>query len=383
MDSAIWVQAVLDLTRLTRHLAGAGEIALDTEGDSLHHYPARMSLVQLGNATGTVWLVDPLAIEDLSALAPIFADSRIVTVLHAGDNDLAHLKGRYGFAFASIFDTSIAARFLGASALGLDALVAHHLGVDLPPSRQKDDWSARPLSPAQERYAAADVQYLIPLKDRLRDELTRVGRLAWVEEECAALAVQPAPEAGCDPHAYAALKGARELSAQGLTVLRELYDLRERLARELDRPPFKILANETLVALAAALPGEAEELGRIPGFTPRAIDRWGGAVLAAIARAVELPMTDGPPLTRSPRPPVRAAVRKRVEALRAWRSTASARFGLEPGVLLPNRLIGAIAEAAPRDVEELAGVEGLRWWRVHTFGAELIAAVAPSSPRRV
>ncbi|HJU87042.1 MAG TPA: ribonuclease D, partial [Gemmatimonadota bacterium] len=180
-------------------LTGAVEVAVDTEGDSLHHYPARLALVQLAGPRGDAWLVDPLAVENLRPLGRIFGDPATTTVLHAGDNDLVDLKRRHGLPFARIFDTSVAARFLGAPALGLDVLLTTYLGVDLPPSRQKDDWSARPLSEAQLRYAVGDVEHLLPLKSRLVEELGRVGRLAWVEEECAALAAQPVVERGNDP----------------------------------------------------------------------------------------------------------------------------------------------------------------------------------------
>src|SRR5262249_59830352 len=96
--------------------APAGEVALDTEGDSLHHYPERLSLIQLAVPSQDVWLVDPLALGDLSPLASVFAAPSVTTVLHAGDNDLVQLKRR-GIGFAAIFDTSIAARFLRAQAL--------------------------------------------------------------------------------------------------------------------------------------------------------------------------------------------------------------------------------------------------------------------------
>ena len=220
-------------------------MALDTEGDSLHHYPERLALIQVADASGEAWLVDPLALGDLSALGRVTGDARVTVVLHAGSNDLVHLKRRHRFSFARIFDTSIAARFLGLPNLGLDAVLAAYLGVELPPSRQRDDWSVRPLSQAQEHYAVADVVHLIPLARRLRGELSNRGRLAWVEEECAALAAQVTPERVDDPDAYARLKGARELPPHGLGVLRELYELRERLpspptdrrSRSWARPP--------------------------------------------------------------------------------------------------------------------------------------------------
>lgn len=361
---------------MARTLAAADEIALDTEGDSLHHYPERLALVQVADRAGRVWLIDPLALPDLAPLGAVTAAGRPLIVLHAGDNDLAHLKRRYAFRFGRIFDTSLAARFLGARALGLDVLLARYLGVTLPPSHQKDDWSARPLSPAQEQYAAADVLYLLPLKDRLEADLIAAGRLAWVEEESAALAEEPVAERAADPDAYLRVKGARELKPRQQAILRELWEARERLAREADRPPFKVLGDAALLALAQAAPATRAELAAVPGCSARVAERWGRALLEAIARAQALREDELPVPSRPPRPPALPnAVRRRIEALRRWRAAAAPAAGLEPGVLLPNRLMRPIAEAAPRDLDALAAVEGVRRWRVQAFGREILAAL--------
>ena len=217
---------------------------------------------------------------------------------------------------------------------------------------------------------------LFALRRRLTEELVRVGRLAWVEEECVALAAQPVVERVVNPNAFAGLKGARDLPPRNLGILRELYELREQLARAIDRPPFKILGEETLVRLAQALPGDATAMASIPGCTPKVIARWGDAILVAVARAQALPETALPTLERHPRPRIPAIVARRIEALRRWRTEASPRFGLEPGLLLPNRLITMIATASPLDPDELASLHGVRRWRAATFGAEIIAALA-------
>jgi ribonuclease D len=351
-------------------------VALDTEGDSLHHYPQRLALIQVADAAGDAWLVDPLSIGDLSALTPLFVAPSPVLILHAGDNDLAHLKAGYGFAFAGVFDTSVAARFLGVRTLGLDVLLRDFLGVTLPPSRQKDDWSVRPLTPAQEDYALSDVAHLMALKVRLIEALAQVGRLDWVEEECAALAAEPPPEREEDPFAFARLKGARDLDLRHLAVLRALFELRDRLARAADRPPFKILSDVTLLAIASLTPATPAELGAIPGCTPRVVGRWGEPILTAVAQALALPGSDLPVLPRSPRPPfVPQVVRRRIEALREWRARVAPVVDLDPGVLLPNRLIRAIAEAGSKDLDALARVEGVRQWRVQVFGQELVEAM--------
>ena len=324
---------------MARELATAPEIALDTEGDSLHHYPERLALLQLGLPDGTVWLVDPLVLADLAPLAPVFADQARTLVLHAGDNDLVHLKRRYGLTFASVFDSAIAGRFLGLRALGLDVL------------------------------------HLFALKAALVDELGRTGRLAWVEEECAALAAQPAPERPVDPVPWLGVKGARELPPRALAVLRELWTLREELARTADRPPFKILNEDTLLRIAQAAPPDTATLGALAGITPRVLGRWGGAILDAVESARALPESELPVLPRPRRPTISGATSRRIEKLRRWRAGATERIGLEAGVVLPNRLITAIAEAAPRTLGELSRVDGVRRWRVETLGAELLAAM--------
>jgi ribonuclease D len=358
-----------------RELSAVSELALDTEGDSLHHYPERLALIQIGVPTGEVWLVDPLAVTDLTPLAPLFiAGPRLV--LHAGDNDLVHLKRRYGLTFDSVFDTAIAGRFLGGRALGLDVLLETYLGVALPPSRQKDDWSERPLSPSQVAYAAADVQHLFALKAKLIEELDKIGRLAWVEEECAALAAQPAPERPIDPDAWLGVKGARDLSPRGMAILRELWALREQLARAADRPPFKILNEDTLLRVAQTIPPDATTLATISGITPRVLGRWGAAILDAVERALLLDDSALPVLPRHKRPSIPGGMSRRIDKLRRWRTGATEQVGLEPGVLLPNRLITAIAEAGPRTLDELARVDGVRRWRVETLGEGMLAALA-------
>jgi ribonuclease D len=373
-----WIRTPGELAALAARLQAAGEIALDTEGDSLHHYPERLALVQVAIRTGEAWLVDPLALPVLTPLLEVLANPGTLTVLHAGDNDLAHLKRRYGARVAGIFDTSIAARYLGGRALGLDVLLGQYLEVTLPPSRQRDDWSARPLTPSQEAYALADVQHLFALKDRLAEELRLVGRLAWVEEECAALAALPVTDRPPDPEAYARLKGARELTPRGLAIVRALVLVRERLARAADRPPFKVFAEDLIVRLAANPPADEAALAGMLGATPRLVARWGSDILAAIAAAQSEPEEELPRLERRPAPRIPRDVIRRAEALRGWREGAATRFGLDAGVLLPNRLIQAIAEADPTSAAALAEVEGIRRWRVEAFGAELVASmIAP------
>lgn len=375
MSLSVWIRTPEALAALTATLRGATAVAIDTEADSLHHYPGKLCLVQIADDRGRAHLVDPLALPSLVPLGPLLADPAIVKVLHAADNDLAYLKRLNGFTVASLFDTAVAARLLGVKSLSLEGLLAQYLGVLPVKSRQKDDWSRRPLHPEQETYALNDVLHLIELRARLLDELRAKGRETWVEEECAELAAWSVPDKEADPDAYLRLKGAKDLDPRGWAVLRELSQAREALALELDRPPFMIVAHESLVALAAKRPHDAGEILAVPGCTPHVVRRAGSAILAAVTRGEAIPDAELPARRLTPRPHIPAAARRRAEALRAWRGTAAQSLGLDPGVLFPQRLIDRLAGQPPRDRAALEQVEGLRRWRVTLFGDELLKAL--------
>lgn len=372
MTAPLWIRTPEDLDALVVSLGRTRTLSIDTEADGLHHHPVKLCLVQVADDQGRGHLVDPLALPTLQPLGPFFADAGVVKVLHAADNDLGYLKRLYGFSVANIFDTAIAARFLGVTSLSLDGLLRDFIGVDPGPSRQKDDWSKRPLSPAQETYALNDVLHLIPLRERLLEALRAKGRELWVEEECALIAAMPAPEKAADPDAYMKLKGAKDLDGRGLAVLRELHQARETLAIKLARPPFMILGNEVLVALAVLKPRDSNSILTVKGCTINVVRRAGEAILAAVERGLAAPDSDLPVRRPNPRPRVSGAVQRRSEALRAWRVEAAKLVELDAGVIFPQRLIDKLAHDPPRDLDALARVEGVGRWRAELFGAELL-----------
>ncbi len=376
MTAPLWIKTPADIDALVASLKGAKALSIDTEADGLHHYPVKLCLVQVADDRGRGHLADPLALPTLAPLAPFFADQSVIKVLHAADNDLGYLKRLYGFSVSNLFDTAIAARFLGVTSLSLDGLLREFLGVDPGPSRQKDDWSRRPLSAAQETYALNDVLHLIPLREKLLEALRAKGRDLWVEEECAAVAAMPAPERVTDPDAYMKLKGAKDLDGRGLAVLRELANMRETLAMKADRPPFMIMGNEVLVALAALKPRDAASILTVKGCTTNVVRRAGEAILAAVERGMAVPDAELPVRRPNPRPRISGVVQRRSEALRAWRVEAAKRVELDAGVIFPQRLIDRLAQDPPRDINALAQVEGVGRWRAELFGAELMGRLA-------
>ncbi len=370
-----WVRTPDSLARLARCLEGCRAIGLDTESDSLYHHFEKVCLVQIATDRGEAFLVDPLAVRDLSPLAPVMADPATVKVLHGADYDVTTLKRDFGFSFASLFDTMIAARLLGRTGVGLAAVARDELGVALSKDSQRDDWSRRPLTPRQEAYAVADVAHLVPLHERLSEKLAAAGRLGWLTEECEAVARLDPAGRRRDPDAYLEVKGARRLAPRALAAFRELHAWRESRAEETDTPAFKVLGNEALLRLAERRPRDAAALREVPGVLPR-LRGQAGPLLDAIRRAEALPEEELPRPARSPRPVVPDPVQRRIERLRAWRARKAAELQVDVSVVLPQRLIDRLAQAGPGDARALGEIEGLRRWRVEAFGAELLAAVS-------
>ncbi len=367
----VWIRDAPSLEALARSLAGCHSLALDTESDSLYHHFEKVCLVQLATERGEHYLIDALQLRDLSPLAPAMADPTLTKILHGADYDVCSLKRDFGFSFSSLFDTMIAARLLGRTALSLLALVRDELGVTLSKDSQKDDWSRRPLTPRQEAYAVADVAHLIALHRRLSARLESLGRLAWLREECEVVtALEPAAKRR-DPNTYLSIRGAKRLQGRALAALRELHRWRERRAEQIDVPAFKVVGNEALLRLAE-LPADAKA---IPAGLPPRLRRHERELLGAIARAHALPEADLPVLPRVSRPVPASDVLRRIERLKRWRTERADELKLDVAVVLPQRLIDKLAEAAPRDTGALAAIEGLRRWRIESFGRDLLAAI--------
>lgn len=370
-----WIRSPAQLDELVRELAGCRALGIDTEADSLHHYTEKVCLIQLAAFGGGAWLVDPLAVRDLSPLGPILADGSVLKVVHGGDNDVTSMRRDFGFAFRTMFDTSIAARLLGDRELGLQALVRNELGVELTKGSQRDDWSKRPLTAKQEDYALADVAHLMALATRLTGRLAAAGRTEWAREEFAALASLPPAEKRTGPDEFRRIKGSAKLPVRQQAVLRELYQWREQRAAAADRPPFKIVGPEILLALAERVPATFDDVARALAGYPRQADQV-DAVFAAIARGLGLPEAELPVREPGERSPSSSAARRRIDALRAWRAEQAARSRLEPSIVLPQRLIDRLAGAGPRTLAELAAIDGVRRWRVDEWGPALLAACA-------
>ncbi len=265
-------------------LAGIRRIAIDIEADSLYHYFEKVCLIQISTDAET-FVLDPLALKNLAGLAPMMADCGIEKVFHAANYDICSLRRDHGFSFANLFDTHIAAQLLGYPQLGLSSLMEKLLGVAHSKRNQRDDWSRRPLRREQLEYAAMDTHHLLPLRDVLESQLRDKGRLAWAEEEFAAAAIAELPEKEFDADGFRRIKGSKDLSPKELSILRALYLLRDRYAREMDVPPFKVLNNPVLLDLARRPPRSAGQMYTRPGISFRVARNYGSEIYEQIEKA--------------------------------------------------------------------------------------------------
>ena len=293
------------LDELLGVLADEPRYALDTEFHRERTYHPKVALVQFA-WPGGIALVDPLAV-DIRPLATLFRGPGLA-VIHAAQQDLDVLTRACGAVPSRLFDTQLAAGFLGHATPSLGNLLSAELGVKLPKADRLSDWLRRPLSAGQEEYAAADVAHLLELHDRLVVQLESLGRLAWAEAECEELRVRPTGPG--DPYdAWLKLKDVRTLRGRSRGVARAVAAWRERRAAELDLPVRFVLPDLAVLGIAQRPPTTTEELRQTRGVEERhARGSTANELLAAVREGlthpVDLPETNGEELDRQLRPAV-------------------------------------------------------------------------------
>ncbi len=379
MDGGPWAlcmlidrQAAWD--EIAAQLSEQTELAMDLESNSLHAYRERVCLIQLATDR-ECFVLDPLAVEDLSALGTILADPGITKDGHGCDYDVRSLDRDYGFGFRDLFDTQIAARFLGSNTPNLGSVLGDYLGVAIRKSKelQRSDWARRPLSASSLEYASNDVQHLVRLARTLRERLQELDRLDWVEEECERLShtkySPPVPEG----LAFLRIKGADRLDERELAVLKEMHGWREELAERLDRPPFKVAANGDLLeaAQAAAWHGRGgDTLAAIlddtaPGLRRHLSGGGGSALILAARRGLE-----SGPFVRPERPrrfnPWTSESRGLLQALKQRRTEIGEGLSVDPSLVWPAPSLERMAldpEQWLRETAENGATEVRNWQR--------------------
>jgi ribonuclease D len=360
---------------LLSELSDSRRVAVDTEGASFHRFLDRVYLLQISTDETDV-IIDPLAAGPLPGLTRLLANPEIEIVLHDADYDLRLLRQDYGARIARLFDTRVAAQLLGIRSYGLAALLEQYFGVVLEKKYQRADWSLRPLPAAMLEYAVLDTHHLLPLRDRLAEQLESAGRWSWAAEEFLRIETDnAAPEPEEVAPAFLRIKGARDLTRRELAVLRELAKWRDELARKLDRATFRVAGNDILLEIARQRPRSIAELSLIRIVPRSVIERYGSDVIEAVAVGEREREQDLPRFPRPQRWDRDTGFDDRVAALRQRRDEAAARLDMDPGVLCSRDRLESIARARPRSIEELTKVPGVRRWQAETLGSDLLRAL--------
>ncbi|WP_051778253.1 HRDC domain-containing protein [Kitasatospora phosalacinea] len=356
---------------------GTGPVAVDAERASGYRYGQRAYLIQLRRRGAGTALIDPIACPDLTGLNAALADAE--WVVHAATQDLPCLF-EVGMHPGVLFDTELAGRLAGFARVGLGPMTENVLGLSLAKEHSAVDWSTRPLPEPWLRYAALDVEVLVDLRDALEAELDRQGKLDWAHQEFAALAAAPPPSPRVDPWRRTSqlhkVRRRRQLAA-----VRELWLARDRIARERDVSPGRVLADAAIVNAALAMPLNAPALIAVQGFGPRVNRRQLEQWLAAIERAREIPEAALPPATapHDGPPPPRAWVEKdpvaaaRLSGARAAVAALAEQHHLPAENLITPDLVRRVSWEPPAEPDSDAVAAALRALGARAWQTDLVA----------
>jgi ribonuclease D len=375
-------------TAIAALAGGTGPVAIDAERASGFRYGQRAYLIQLRRQGSGTWLIDPIGFPSLALLHEAIADEE--WILHSSLQDLPCMR-ELELIPTRLFDTELAARILGRPKVGLAALVESELGLILEKGHSAADWSTRPLPESWVRYAALDVEVLIELRDLLHTELIETGRWEWAQAEFAHITSLPMAEPRKDP--WRRTSGMHRLrKPRQLAIIRELWTVREHVARERDVSPGRIVNDDTLVAIASAPPASSAEMHDLPGFRRRGASRHVTTLWSALQGALALPDEDLPlqnPPSDGPPPPriwrerdPQAAVR--LAACREEITQIAEALGMPPEVLIPPESVRQLAWRPPDElsvgtVSELLASHGARTWQI-TLVADALETALCADP---
>lgn len=369
------------------HLRREPALALDTESDSFHAYFPKVCLIQITTFQDSLhpdaeekegvaaavcdYLLDPLALSDLSALGAHLA-SGVEVIMHAADNDILLLQRDFGIRIGRVFDTQLAARILGWESVGLGPILEKSFGIISDKRMQRTDWARRPLTAEQIAYAQMDTHYLFALKDLLTAELHERDRWEEARAAFAQLALLDMDDHPLVERAFWSMKASHKAPLRDLATLESLWQWRESEAQRQNRPPFKIMSDETLVALAARRPRSRDDLSGIQGLTPEQQRRYGAQVREAIAAAEGRPQPALPKPTVRPELLLSPADAGLYERLRKWRTERAVARGVAPEIVFNNETLLNITQQKPATLEALAEMRGVGMWKAQAYGAEVL-----------
>lgn len=363
-----WVATKTALNTMVAALEKEPSVAVDTESNSLYAYQEQVCLIQFSTPTQD-FLLDPLSLPDLECLAPFFANPNIEKIFHAAEYDVICLHRDFGFSFANLFDTMIAARILGYEGIGLGKLLEQKFNVLVDKKFQKANWGQRPLSQEMLNYARLDTHYLIDLRAILKKELEERQRWTLAQEDFGMATHINENGNRPSPAIWERVGGRSKLAPRQATVLNEICLVREEIAAKLNRPVFKVVSNKILIKLSEITPRSRHELEE-SGLTSHQINRFGKAFLTAVERGLQADLVKA---TKHQRPSDTYLLR--LDKLRNWRKEKAKSMGVESDIIMPRILMEEIAKENPRDKDELAEILHKSPYRLAQYGEEILRKV--------
>ncbi len=354
-----------DLAALCERIRCAQRVALDTEFHAERTYTPRLMVVQIAFEQD-VAIVDPLAIAQLHPLAEALAHTEVVG--HALSSDLKILADRFDLVPRRVFDTQVAAAFLGyGMQISLLELVRDLRGVHLEKSQTVSDWAARPLSQRQIGYLVDDVTHLLPMHDTLVERLQATGRLEWVREECALLGDLERYRID-ERRAYLRIPGATRMNRRELAVLRAIVRFRDRTARRRDVPPRYVIPDDVVAGLATLRPKSADDLAQLRRLDAGARRQHGAAILHVVAEAETLADEELPERPKRPLGTTRDTI---VALLGIVVGEIARQNDVAPSLLVPRASLERVSRELPPDLAAFTQTLELSPWRVQLVAEPL------------
>ena len=339
---------VIELVTNTSQLEGAVDkaarrdrYAIDTEFHRERTYFPQVALIQL-TVGETIWLIDPIEVDVLPLAELLQGDG--LCIVHAGVQDLEVLELACGSVPKRLFDTQIAAGFLGIATGSLSSILDRFLDVDLPKGDRLTDWLRRPLTDDQMRYAASDVEYLLPLTDILERQLSDLGRTSWAAEECDLMLARPRTRRSPE-EAVLRIKEARGLRGKSQRVATAVAAWRERRAVELNVPPRQVLSDLGVVAVSQQAPTNIKQLKALRGVDSRHLrDGAPDEILGAVQTGLNVKQPKQRP-HRAPELP--RHLRPVVTLVTAWVSQLARDNKLDPALLATRSDVESLLRGDP------------------------------------
>ncbi len=360
----VWVDQPNTFNQMLGDLTAQTRLAVDTESNSLHAYREQVCLIQFTTPQKD-YVIDPLALPDLSALGPIFSDPNVEKIFHAAEYDLICLRRDFGFQFSNLFDTMHAARVLGYQFVGLDNLLAEKFQFEMDKRHQKADWAVRPLTPAQLDYARLDTHFLFDLRELLETELIEKDRLQIAREDFVRACKVEIQKEKLNGTSWRRFSMRKDVTPRELTVISELCISRDRIAERMNRPVFKVISDSLLLEIARNLPEKDVDLAGL-GLSPKQIRLWGSEILEAIKRGAVAPLVER---EQAKRP--NDATLKRLEKLKNWRKKAAQELKVESDIVLPKTYLNTLAEKPPTSLQDLESIMRDSPTRFTKYGEQL------------